>query len=67
MEGIEDEHALLVERCPGVPTFAVASTGGAAQILWGRQPSADRTVQDRLANDLVYDLLFEDLLGPLLA
>jgi len=66
MDGVEKEYEVFTERLPGVPAFPVASTGAAARILWQRFTQADPDVQNRLAMDLIYDLLFEDVLGPLL-
>lgn len=66
MEGVEDEYTVVRELLPDVPAFPLASTGAAALRLWRRHPQRDSNVQDRLRDDLVYDLLLEDLLVPLL-
>lgn len=63
MEGVEKEHALFCRFHPQVPTYAVASTGGAALLLWQQYPHGDANLQGRLSKDCVYNDLFQDLVG----
>jgi hypothetical protein len=64
MEGVEDEWKLFRERHSNAPAFPIASTGGAAAILFERER---RDVDDRFARDLsgewVYGVLFPRLLA----
>ena len=67
MEGVEDELDLFLRVLPQAPAWLLGSTGGAAGLLLAAGlVSVDPTVVARLAGDRAYDLLFEDLLGPVL-
>jgi hypothetical protein len=70
MDGVEAEWDLFGKIYPHVPRFPVASTLGAAWLLWqnwtppqipGRSLPPD--TKDRLAKDPDYRMLFHDLLG----
>ena len=74
MDGVEEEWALFGDIHPKAPRFPVASTLGAALLLWRDHvlpwlPPADPddanripTPGERLKTDLQYRLLFHDLL-----
>ena len=68
MEGVEDEWKLFRERHEKTPAYPIASTGGAAAILFERER---RGVDEPLAHDLthewVYGALFPRLLGRTLS
>ena len=65
MEGVEDEWKLFRTRHSNAPVYPIASTGGAALILFERER---RHLDDRFAQDLsrewVYGALFRRLLDP---
>lgn len=68
MDGLDEEWQLFARHHPQAPAFPVASTEGAARLLWDNwTPPASLNlpadVKDRLAKDLDYRLLFRDLLG----
>jgi SLOG-like protein len=66
MEGQDEEWNLFRETHPNAPVFPVASTEGAARLLWRRwaQPvDTDPDLKDRLDRDLQYRLLFRDILA----
>ena len=58
MEGVEHEYELLRSSAQPPLLVPVASTGGAAQLLYDRYGG-----DSRLATDLTYVSLFQDLLG----
>lgn len=60
MEGINDEYLMFKERHPNALILPIASTGGAARILYENQPQA---YDMRLMNDYAYMALFRDLLN----
>ncbi len=60
MEGIEDEYDLFKKYHPGVPCLPVASTGGAAKILYDNHPEE---FDERLLTELSYSSLYKELLG----
>ncbi len=62
MDGVEDEWALFTQHYPRLPVFPIASTEGAARLLW-KKWQAPRHLKDRLAHDLDYRAVFHDLLG----
>lgn len=60
MEGILDEYEMLIKKYPNVKILPIASTGGAARILFNRiKPQPDI----KLVNDYAYMALFKDLLS----
>jgi hypothetical protein len=59
MEGVEQEYALFRHLHPSAPAYPIASTGGAALILYERDVSA---FDAALADDLAYPALFRRLL-----
>lgn len=63
MEGVEAEYALFRQLHPGLPAYAVASTGAAARILFDGDHSQppNATLRRALEYDLVYDALFRSL------
>jgi hypothetical protein len=68
MDGLDEEWQLFTRNHPNAPAFPVASTEGAARLIWNSwTPPASlnlpANVKDRLAQDLDYRLLFRDLLG----
>ena len=68
MDGLVEEWQLFKRNHPNAPAFPVASTEGAARLIWNSwTPPASlnlpANVKDRLAQDLDYRLLFRDLLG----
>ena len=68
MDGLDEEWQLFTRHHPNAPAFPVASTEGAARLIWNpwTPPAAlnlPANVKDRLAQDLDYRLLFRDLLG----
>jgi hypothetical protein len=63
MEGINDEYEMLIEKHPKTMILPIASTGGAARILYNNiKPQLDI----RLINDYAYMALFKDLLSEYL-
>ena len=66
MNGTEDEWDLFARIYPGVPRYPVASTEGAAAMLWSREYQRERRFSnkqqydliDTLANELNYRKLF---------
>ena len=68
MDGVEDEWTMFTLRYPHVPVYPIASTEGAARLLWAswqppQVPQISYNLKDRLAQDLDYRSLFNDLLG----
>jgi hypothetical protein len=68
MDGLDEEWRLFTQHHPNAPAFPIASTEGAARLLWNSwTPPASLNlpadVRDRLAKDLDYRLLIRDLLG----
>lgn len=64
MHGIEDEFAMFARLRAGVPAYPVASTGGAARMLFDRgEGPQDAAVRGMLERELVYGYLFQKLLG----
>ncbi len=66
MEGLLEEWDIFSKR-DAIPVFPVASTEGAARILWqnwtpNNLPNAPADLKTRLSQDLQYRLLFRDLL-----
>ncbi len=59
MEGVEQEYALFRQLHPYAPAYPIASTGGAALILYERDVSV---FDAALADDLAYPALFRRLL-----
>ena len=59
MEGVEAEFDLVRELHPNAPTYAVATTGGAALVLHGRHPDQP----PELSNSIDYVGMFHRLLG----
>ena len=60
MEGIENEYAMFTQLHPKAKAFPLASTGGAAKIIYdkyfdGKEPE--------LCINLAYSSLFKDLLN----
>lgn len=64
MESVEQESALFARRHKEALVLPVASTGGAARLLFdqGLGPS-DPSTREALASDTVYGALFTSLLG----
>ena len=60
MEGVEDEYELFKELHSDVPCLPIASTGGAAKILYDEHPGE---FDERLLTELSYTSLFKDILG----
>jgi len=70
MEGVEEEWAIFRRECPAAAAFPIASTEGAARLLWRTWPPPELsylpyTIKYRLSNDIDYHQLFRDLLGYL--
>ncbi len=63
MEGIFEEYELFRSYHPSALVLPVASTGGAAKILFDNSPIR---YNQRLANDYAYMALFKDLLADYL-
>ena len=68
MDGVEEEWAMFTRRFPVVPVYPIASTEGAARLLWTNWqppplPHITYNLKDRLAQDLDYRSLFHDVLG----
>ena len=68
MDGLDEEWQLFTTNRPNAPVFPIASTEGAARLIWNSwTPPASLNlpadVKDRLAKDLDYRLLIRDLLG----
>jgi hypothetical protein len=67
MEGVEEEWAIFHREHPHAPAFPVASTEGAARLLWQSWtppslPNLPPNIRDRLDRDVDYRMLFHDLL-----
>lgn len=62
MEGVEAEYGLLRDERPDVPRYPVASTGGAAAILWEKE-EARHPGWLALREETAYAALFTALLG----
>lgn len=63
MDGIEKEFALFRELHPSVPAYPVASTGGAARLIWEESRELGDSTRRELREDIVYDALFRALPG----
>lgn len=64
MQGGEDELRILRRERPQVPVYPVASTGGAAEVIFSRgEGPHDAVLRHLLERDLVYGHLFQKLLG----
>ncbi|MBV8231787.1 MAG: hypothetical protein JO329_17525, partial [Planctomycetaceae bacterium] len=68
MEGLDEEWDLFTRIHPNAPAFPVASTEGAARLIWQNWsppnlPSIPADVKTRLDQDVQYRHLFRDLLG----
>jgi hypothetical protein len=68
MDGLDEEWRLFAQHRANAPAFPIASTEGAARLLWNSwTPPASLNlpadVKDRLAKDLDYRLLIRDLVG----
>jgi hypothetical protein len=64
MEGVEEELATFRSEHPGAAIFPVASTGGAARVLFQRgEGPIDPLVRNQLEKSLVYGYLFPKLLA----
>ena len=60
----EEEWPLFQDMQPGIPTFPIASTEGAARLLWEKcKEKFPESVWKKLANELRYQTLFRELLG----
>lgn len=59
MEGVLDEYSMFQELHPGIACLPIASTGGAAQILFNEHPDE---FDERLMTELSYNSLFKNLL-----
>lgn len=59
MEGVLEEYCLFKESHPGVKLLPIASTGGAAKILYDKHP---KNFDKRLQTELSYTSLFKELL-----
>jgi SLOG cluster3 family len=65
MDGLDEEWALFTSIHPKAPALPVASTEGAARLLWQNwvpQPGLPPDAKTRLEQDLQYRLLFRDVL-----
>jgi hypothetical protein len=64
MEGVEDEYSMFQRMRPDVLAYPVASTGGAARVLFDRgEGPQDAVTRGMLERELVYGYLFQKLLG----
>ncbi len=68
MDGLFEEWNIFTSRYPHVPAFPIASTEGAARIIWtnwnpGNLPHSAADLRTRLDQDLQYRILFRDILG----
>jgi SLOG cluster3 family len=60
MEGVEEEYDMFRQMHQATPAFPVASTGGAALLIYDRNKPG---LEPGLATDLAYPSLFRRLLG----
>jgi hypothetical protein len=68
MDGLLEEWTIFTSSYPDVPAFPVASTEGAARIIWTnwsppQLKSAVANLRARLDQDLQYRILFRDILA----
>lgn len=63
MEGVIDEYYLLREYAPRAHAYPLASTGGAALILYHDILNNGEKLDDRLLTDYCYSSLFDDILN----
>jgi SLOG cluster3 family len=68
MDGLFEEWTIFTSRYPDAPAFPVASTEGAARIIWTNWnprnlPNTVADLRTRLDQDLQYRILFRDILG----
>jgi SLOG cluster3 family len=59
MEGVETEYKMFLEKHPHAKALPIASTGGAALLIFRRR----RSLPTELKDDLAYPSLFRRLLG----
>jgi SLOG cluster3 family len=60
MEGVEEEYDMFRQMHQAAPAYPVASTGGAALLIYNRDQSG---LESGLATDLAFPSLFRRLLG----
>lgn len=63
MEGVIDEYCLLRKYAPKAQVYPLASTGGAALILYHDILNSGEQLDDRLLTDYCYSSLFDDILN----
>lgn len=63
MEGIQVEYEMFIAANPDAIIIPIASTGGAAKILYD---SIDNLTDERLVNDYAYMALFRNILNDLI-
>jgi len=63
MDGVEREFELFRQLHPSSPVYPVASTGGAARLIWEAATAISASIRESLAEDIVYDALFRSLPG----
>ena len=60
MEGVEDEYTMFTQLHPDAKVFPLASTGGAAKIIYDKYFDGKKP---ELCINLAYSSLFKDLLN----
>jgi len=60
MEGVEDEYTMFTQLHPEAKVFPLASTGGAAKIIYDKYFAGK---EPELCINLAYSSLFKDLLN----
>jgi len=63
MDGVEREFELFRRLHPLSPVYPVASTGGAARLIWEQVTDLSASIRKALEEDIVYDALFRSLPG----
>jgi hypothetical protein len=63
MDGVEKEFDLFRQMHPSLPVYPVASTGGAARLIWEKSTEMPAPIREDLSEDIVYDALFRSLPG----
>lgn len=63
MDGVEREFELFQRMHSSVPVYPIASTGGAALLIWEKIKNIPVNIHSALAEDIVYDALFRSLPG----